>query len=343
MTGRESEENDGPVLILTPLGRDAQVAAAILQEGGFKTRSCQSLATLVEALGQACCAIVTAEALRQSDRRAVSDWVVEQPPWSDFPFILINQRGGSPDPHLNDVLGNVAIIERPFHPATLVSAARSATRARRRQREAEALLQERERAARHQRLLLRELHHRVKNTLATVNGMLSATARSADSFDEFYSSFSARVVALARTQELLTEDYWQKASLRDILSNELAPFDEGEGRRVRLEGPSVELPADIAVPTAMAIHELTMNAIKYGSLSVPEGELDVVWRLRHDKVIHLVLEWRENHGPTVQYPTRNGFGTRLLETVFARQCNAQIETDYAPSGLTFRARIPMEN
>ena len=183
------EADDVSVLILAPHGRDGAVASAILGEVGIIATTCSGLEALVAGLDASACAVVTEEALLSADRRALADWVEQQPPWSDFPFILLTHRGGSPVEHLTDLLGNVTVLERPFHPAVLVNAVRSALRARQRQREVEAHLKERQRAHERQALLIRELHHRVKNTLATVQGLLGATARSTHSVDEFYRSF----------------------------------------------------------------------------------------------------------------------------------------------------------
>src|SRR3712207_2603173 len=130
-----------------------------------------------------------------------------------------------------------------------------------------------------QALLVRELHHRVKNTLATVQALVGATGRSTGSFDEFYRSFSKRIASLAKSHNLLTEDYWQTAPLREIALNELKPFAEGRVPRFMLIGSSLELAADLAVPVGMALHELTTNAVRYGALSVPAGYIQVQWNV----------------------------------------------------------------
>jgi two-component sensor histidine kinase len=329
------------VLILAPFGRDGALAAGILSEAGIAAGTCPDLPTLLARLEDAACAVVTEEALLSADRRALAGWVNLQPPWSDFPFVLLTYRGGVPDPHLPEMLGNVTVLERPFHPGVLVSAVRSALRARRRQREVAAHLDERRRTAERQSLLIRELHHRVKNTLATVQGLLGATARSTESIGEFYRSFSDRIVSLANTHNLLTEDYWQTAQIGEILKNELSPYENGSGR-IRLEGPAVELSADLAVPTGMAIHELTTNAAKYGALSVPDGRIEVRWAVHGvNGSRRLELAWTEQDGPPVSPPARQGFGSTLIRRVLGDQCQAEVELDYAPEGLRFRMVAPM--
>ena len=203
-------------------------------------------------------------------------------------------------------------------------------------------ISERKRAAARQQLLIRELHHRVKNTLATVQGLLGATARSTSSVEDFYQSFSDRIVSLASTHTLLTEDYWQTASLRDMLRNELAPYDDGASRRIVLEGPMVELAADLAVPTGMAIHELTTNAAKYGALSSPGGRVEVVWDLRRSgDQRRLHLDWTERGGPPVAEPRRKGFGSILLQRVLTAQCNADVSFAFEKDGLHFAMDAPL--
>ena len=333
---------DPVALILAPGGRDARIAAAILAEVGIAARVKDSLPDLMRDLDAAACVVVTEEALLRSDRRALAEWSERQPPWSDLPFILLNHRGASPDERLTGLLGNVTLLERPFHPAVLANAVRSAVRARRRQWEVAAHLEERQRTHERQALLIRELHHRVKNTLATVQGLLGATARSTHDVETFYQSFSNRIVSLGKTHTLLTEDYWQTAPLHELLENELNPYNDAEGQRIRLDGPPIELAADLAVPLGMAIHELTTNAAKYGALSLPAGRITVGWTVTAGEAgRRLALDWREAGGPCVTPPRRKGFGSTLLQRVLAQQCNADVSIDYAQAGLHFRMEAPL--
>jgi two-component sensor histidine kinase len=193
-----------------------------------------------------------------------------------------------------------------------------------------------------QSLLVRELHHRVKNTLATVQALVGATRRSTGSFDAFYRSFSNRITSLAKTHNLLTEDYWQTAPLREIALSELKPFAESRQPRFMLIGPPVELSADLAVPVGMALHELTTNAIWHGALSVPGGHVEVRWSVDEvEGVRKLHLEWRERGGPPVGEPQHQGFGTTLLQQVLPMQCKAEVEVQYDPEGLRFRMDAPL--
>jgi two-component sensor histidine kinase len=193
-----------------------------------------------------------------------------------------------------------------------------------------------------QSLLVRELHHRVKNTLAAVQALVGATRRSTGSFDAFYRSFSNRITSLAKTHTLLTEDYWQTAPLREIALSELKPFAESRRPRFMLIGPPVELSADLAVPVGMALHELTTNAICHGALSVPDGHVEVRWSVDEvEGVRKLHLEWRERGGPPVGEPQHQGFGTTLLQRVLPMQCKAEVEVQYDPQGLRFRMQAPL--
>ncbi|PVE22166.1 histidine kinase [Microvirga sp. KLBC 81] len=193
-----------------------------------------------------------------------------------------------------------------------------------------------------QALLVRELHHRVKNTLAMVQGLVGSTGRSTDSFEQFYRSVSNRIAALAKTHNLLTEDYWQTASLREIALNELKPFAESRVPRFMLIGPPVELAADLAVPVGMALHELTTNAVRYGALSVPTGYVQLRWsvnKVEGGRELH--LEWREQGGPPVTEPQHQGFGSMLLQRVLPMQCNATVEVHHDRAGLRFCMNAPL--
>lgn len=195
-------------------------------------------------------------------------------------------------------------------------------------------IEERRQAQTQQSLLIRELHHRVKNTLATVQAVVGATARSTSNIDEFYEAFVGRIISLANTHSLLTEAVWQTASLREILDKELTPYKDDAGDRVVLEGPAVELPSEAAVPIGMAVHELTTNAAKYGALSVNTGKVAVHWTSEaQPEGLRLTLHWTESGGPLVSPPKRQGFGSRLLHRVLATQLNAKVEMDFRTTGL----------
>ncbi|WP_262027519.1 PAS domain-containing protein [Microvirga sp. Mcv34] len=194
-----------------------------------------------------------------------------------------------------------------------------------------------------QNLLIRELHHRVKNTLATVQAIVGSTARTASSIDEFYQGFVGRIVSLARTHNLLTEDLWQKADLEVLVQTELGPYEDEARNRITIMGPHLELPSEAAVPIGMAIHELTTNAAKHGALSTFGGQVEVRWEILGDERPMLHFSWEEHGGPHVSAPGRQGFGTRLLQRVLSTQLQAEVSMEFPQEGLRFSMRMPIPN
>ena len=191
-----------------------------------------------------------------------------------------------------------------------------------------------------QALMVRELHHRVKNTLATVQAVLNATVRSSLTIPEFTRALSGRIASLARTHALITEDIAQAASFDGLLRAELEPYDER--RRLTLEGPKVVLPSELAVPVGMALHELTTNALRHGSLVDPNGRLHVTWWVEDDTAGRaLRWDWAEHDGPPAEHPTREGFGHRLLNKVLAAQTGADVDVAFESDGLRVSIRMPL--
>lgn len=208
-------------------------------------------------------------------------------------------------------------------------------------------ISDRKRSEERQTLMVRELHHRVKNSLATVQAIANATARTATDIAAFREAFNARIISLARTHTLLTENAWGVIPLRDLLEAELSPYETapepaGETPRVRLDGPDVALPSDVALSIGMAVHELTTNAVKYGALSTPAGRLAVAWSVvTRDGRRGLSFTWTESHGPPVSPPKRQGFGTRLLRHMLGGQFNSDVDMRFDPEGLVFTLSVPL--
>jgi len=334
--------SDRSVLVLAPVGRDAKVASAILTENDIKSHICATLDEAVPLLDQAHCLLVTEEALISSNRNQFASWLNHQPTWSDFPIVLLTMRGTEIDKRLAFLDRYLIVLERPFLASSLANSVRSALRARARQLEVKSYIEQKQEVADRQKLLIRELHHRVKNTLANVRAMMGATAKSSGSVDDFVRDFSARIVSLADTHSMLTDDYWQMASLHKLLESELRHYDTTDKSRVVLEGPNVALVADIAIPIGMAFHELASNSSKYGALSRPTGRLEVRWSVSNSEGERMLnLDWLEKGGPKVEQPRRRGFGTTLLEKVVAVQCQAKVELNYHPDGLRFAMALPL--
>jgi len=194
-------------------------------------------------------------------------------------------------------------------------------------------------AAERQKLMIDELNHRVKNTLATVQSIAIQTARSAEDPRAFAQTFQSRIMALSHTHDLLTQRLWEGAELRDVLRHETEAYGLS---RVSVMGPSVSLSPAQAVSLGMVFHELATNAAKYGALSVPEGRVIIDWSLadQHDR--RLRIEWREVDGPPVAQPERRGFGSRLIERNLKHDLAGSLEIDYAPAGLAVEMTVSLD-
>ncbi|MBL0405635.1 PAS domain-containing protein [Microvirga aerilata] len=194
----------------------------------------------------------------------------------------------------------------------------------------------------HQRLLINELNHRVKNTLATVQSIVGQTLRNAGTLDEAQAAFEGRLFALSRAHDVLTRENWEGAGLRAIVAEAVAPYGNAREDRLHLEGPDVRLPPRVALALAMALQELATNAVKYGALSNESGEVGIQWTLDGTNVPPcLHLRWEESGGPPVQVPTRRGFGTRLIERSLALDLDGDVRIEFAPSGVTCTVDAPL--
>jgi two-component sensor histidine kinase len=201
---------------------------------------------------------------------------------------------------------------------------------------------ERKDAESHLRLLLEELNHRVKNTLATVQSIATQTLRHTPEPAAFSGAFLERIYALARAHEMLTDSAWQGASLADVVDRTLAVHTlNDEPGRVALMGPAVKLGPTAAVTLNMAFHELATNATKYGALSRPGGRIDVDWGM--DEPGAIVINWRETGGPPVTVPSRRGFGSRLIEQGLTRELGGEAHITFLPDGLWCRLRLPLSS
>lgn len=186
-----------------------------------------------------------------------------------------------------------------------------------------------------QRLLIDELQHRVKNTLATVQSIARQTARGIVGGEDFLQAYEARLVALSRTHDALTRGVWEKASLSDLLLQELSPHAE---EQYRLDGPDVSLRPKQALALGMVFHELATNAAKHGALCQTQGCVQVNWRLERDV---LEVTWRERGGPPVRPPSRRGFGSRLIKAALETELRGSADLEFAPDGLSCRLSVPL--
>jgi PAS domain S-box-containing protein len=194
-----------------------------------------------------------------------------------------------------------------------------------------------------QKLLIDELNHRVKNTLATVQSLAAQTARGAPDPRAFCDRFEGRLIALSKAHDQLTRHHWESADLRDLLSGSLAPYAGTDPKRVSLRGEDVVLRPRAVLTLAMAAHELTTNAAKYGALSVPSGIVEIHWHpLEESGQRWLHIEWSERGGPRVEVPGRGGFGSKLIENSIAAELGGKSQLIYAPDGLQCEIFIPLK-
>jgi two-component system CheB/CheR fusion protein len=192
------------------------------------------------------------------------------------------------------------------------------------------------------RTLVSELNHRVRNMLQVVIGLANQTMSRSTDVQQFEKAFMGRMQSLARAYELLSRGGWQEVSVADLLKIQLAPF-AAEGNRCTLEGERVMLTANAALALGLVLYELATNATKYGALSVPDGRVDISWRLerRGDGNFALVFSWRELDGPAVSEPARRGFGTELLERQLRHELNGNATMDFHQDGLRVLLEIPV--
>ncbi|MFP9135590.1 sensor histidine kinase [Devosia sp. XGJD_8] len=187
-------------------------------------------------------------------------------------------------------------------------------------------------AEQHRDLLARELDHRIKNLLATVQAVARQSFRDAHTAEAALQAFYGRLAVMADAHKLLTAQENESADIEAVIRTAIGPFSGSEEPRFSLAGPTVQLHAKAALSLAMALHELCTNASKYGALSSEAGRVDIGWALteRHK----ILMTWRESGGPPVTAPETRGFGSRMIERALAADLGATVTFDYAPGGLT---------
>jgi two-component sensor histidine kinase len=200
---------------------------------------------------------------------------------------------------------------------------------------------ERKEGEAHLRLLLRELTHRSKNLLAVIQAMARQTARHTGSVESFLDQFGARLQALAASHDILVRESWYGASIDELIRSQLAMYLDRDGEQVLIEGPAVTLKPEAAQGLGLALHELAVNAAKFGALSVPGGRLSITWdRREHDGVPTLALDWREEAGPRVKPRRKRGFGSMVIERNLAHALDAEVALDFDPAGVRCHVVIP---
>jgi two-component system CheB/CheR fusion protein len=198
---------------------------------------------------------------------------------------------------------------------------------------------ERKKTEQHQRLLLAELNHRVKNMLATVQAIATQTIRGSRTLESFADNFKGRLMALAGGHDLLTESSWRGAHLRDVVQAALRPYLAGN--RIEILGAELPVTPKAALALSVILHELATNAAKYGALLVPSGSIRLDWQIEGAGAERAVrLRWREAGGPEVAQPGHSGFGLTLIERSVAHELDGEARVDFARDGICCELRLP---
>jgi two-component sensor histidine kinase len=198
---------------------------------------------------------------------------------------------------------------------------------------------EREAADKLQKLILEELHHRIKNTLAIVGAIASQSLRTATSLERGQQAIEGRLVALGRAHDQLMQVSWANTSLVNTIRGATEPFD-GEGLgRFAIDGPDIGITSGAVIALAMTLNELCTNTTKFGALSAPAGRVEIAWTI-DDKNERLRLTWTEKGGPPVEGPTRRSFGTRMMGSL-GQQLSGEVKLNYQPTGFVYILDVPL--
>jgi two-component sensor histidine kinase len=203
---------------------------------------------------------------------------------------------------------------------------------------------EREASDKLQKLILEELHHRIKNTLATVSAIASQSLRNVPGAEHAQHAIEGRLLALGRAHDLLLQARWTSADLEKIVRGATEAFDNPDAPKFAIHGPTVRMMSGAVIAIAMTLNELCTNTTKFGALSVPAGRVDIAWTLDPETPDHkpqrLHLTWTESNGPAVQAPEKRSFGTRLVETL-GKQLKGDVKLTYKPAGFVYALDVPL--
>src|SRR6202047_1780711 len=201
--------------------------------------------------------------------------------------------------------------------------------------------EQRETADRLQKLILEELHHRIKNTLATVSAIASQSLRTATSLEHGQHAIEGRLVALGRAHDLLLLARWANADLAHTIRGATEPYDSEGSGRFSISGPDIKITSGAVIALAMTLNELCTNTTKFGALSVPGGHVEIAWTIDPNNA-RLHLPWPDKGGPAVRPPTRQSFGTRLIETL-GKQLHGTVEMTYDSKGFIYALDVPLSS
>jgi len=200
---------------------------------------------------------------------------------------------------------------------------------------------EREASDKLQKLILEELHHRIKNTLATVSAIASQSLRNVPGAEHAQHAIEGRLLALGRAHDLLLQARWTSADLGTIVRGATEAFDDPNAPKFTIAGPDIRMTSGAVVAIAMTLNELCTNTTKFGALSVPGGHVEIAWTIDPNNA-RLHLTWTEKGGPAVRPPTRQSFGTRLIETL-GKQLHGTVEITYDSKGFIYALDVPLSS
>jgi two-component sensor histidine kinase/ActR/RegA family two-component response regulator len=198
---------------------------------------------------------------------------------------------------------------------------------------------ERETADKLQKLILEEMHHRIKNTLATVRAITSQSLRTAISIEHGQQAIDSRLAALGHAHDLLMKSSWANASFVQIIRGATEPYDSQSAGKFSIQGPDIKIGSAAVIAFAMTLNELCTNTTKFGALSVPSGRVEIAWHIDQEKQ-RLIFAWTESGGPVVYAPIRRSFGTRLIGSL-GSQLKGEVQLTYNPAGFAYALDVPM--
>jgi two-component sensor histidine kinase len=201
--------------------------------------------------------------------------------------------------------------------------------------------EQRETADQLQKLILEELHHRIKNTLATVSAIAAQSLRTATSIEHGQQAIESRLLALGRAHDLLLQARWSSAGLAHIVRSATEPYENKDAARFSISGLEIQVVSGSVIALAMMLNELCTNATKFGALSVPAGRIEIAWTIDKGKD-RLHLTWAEKDGPPVEAPSRRSFGTRMIETL-GKQLDGEARLAYEPGGFVYALDVPLSS
>jgi two-component sensor histidine kinase len=198
---------------------------------------------------------------------------------------------------------------------------------------------ERETADKLQKLILEEMHHRIKNTLATVRAITSQSLRTAISIEHGQQAIDSRLAALGHAHDLLMKARWASASFAQAIRSATEPYDSQSIGKFSISGPDIEIGSAAVIAISMTLNELCTNTTKFGALSVPSGRVEIAWHIDKEKS-RLIFTWTESGGPVVYAPIRRSFGTRLMGSL-GQQLKGEVQLSYSPAGFAYALDVPM--